>query len=138
MLTHCLAIVPSLFVAVIGGSPGAGKLIIIASMILSFELPFSLVPLLKFTSSKTNMGAHVNSTMISSITWIIGSLIMIINIYYLITGFIKLLLHSDIEIMAKVFLGMLGFSSKTEFSQDSPMFITRSFTSVANPPAISQ
>ncbi|PNX83436.1 metal transporter Nramp6-like protein [Trifolium pratense] len=110
MLTRCLAIVPSLIVAVIGGSTGAGKLIIIASMILSFELPFALVPLLKFTSSKTKMGAHVNSTMISAVTWIIGSLIMVINIYYLMNGFIKLLLHSDIEIVAKVFLGILGFS----------------------------
>lgn len=32
MLTRCLAIVPSLIVAVIGGSAGAGKLIIIASV----------------------------------------------------------------------------------------------------------
>ncbi|KAL2591145.1 hypothetical protein AAZV13_13G327500 [Glycine max] len=72
MLTRCLAIVPSLIVAVIGGSAGAGKLIIVASMILSFELPFALVPLLKFTSSKTKMGTHVNSTMISAVTWIIG------------------------------------------------------------------
>ncbi|KAJ1428498.1 NRAMP family [Sesbania bispinosa] len=110
MLTRCLAIVPSLIVALIGGSAGAGKLIIIASMILSFELPFALVPLLKFTSSKTKMGQHVNSITISAITWIIGSLIMAINIYYLITGFIKLLLRSHFEVVAKVFLGILGFS----------------------------
>lgn len=32
MLTRCLAIVPSLFVGVIGGSTGARKLIIIASV----------------------------------------------------------------------------------------------------------
>ncbi|KAL6334819.1 hypothetical protein AAG906_021787 [Vitis piasezkii] len=72
-LTRCLAIIPSLIVAIIGGSSGAGKLIIIASMILSFELPFALIPLLKFTSCKTKMGAYVNSTMITAITWIIGS-----------------------------------------------------------------
>ncbi|BBG99195.1 NRAMP metal ion transporter 6 [Prunus dulcis] len=84
-LTRCLAIVPSLIVAVIGGSAGAGKLIIIASMILSFELPFALIPLLKFTSSKTKMGAYANSTAISAITWIIGSLLMAINVYYLIS-----------------------------------------------------
>ncbi|KAL1298016.1 metal transporter Nramp1 [Arachis hypogaea] len=110
MLTRCLAIVPSLIVAVIGGSAGAGKLIIIASMILSFELPFALIPLLKFTSSKTKMGEHVNSIMISAVTWIIGSLIMAINIYYLLTGFVKLLLHSHVQVVAKVFLGILGFS----------------------------
>ncbi|XP_075639590.1 metal transporter Nramp1-like isoform X1 [Castanea sativa] len=111
LLTRSLAIVPSLIVALIGGSAGAGKLIIIASMILSFELPFALIPLLKFTSSKTKMGEHANSTLISVATWIIGSLIMTINIYYLITGFIKLILHSHLKLVAAVFLGIFGFSS---------------------------
>ncbi|XP_075666976.1 metal transporter Nramp1-like isoform X2 [Castanea sativa] len=111
LLTRSLAIVPSLIIALIGGSAGAGKLIIIASMILSFELPFALIPLLKFTSSKTKMGEHANSTLISAATWIIGSLIMTINIYCLITGFIKLILHSHLKLVAAVFLGIFGFSS---------------------------
>nr|XP_024931096.1 metal transporter Nramp1 isoform X3 [Ziziphus jujuba var. spinosa]XP_024931099.1 metal transporter Nramp1 isoform X3 [Ziziphus jujuba var. spinosa]XP_024931100.1 metal transporter Nramp1 isoform X3 [Ziziphus jujuba var. spinosa] len=111
LLTRCLAIVPSLIVAVIGGSAGAGKLIIVASMILSFELPFALIPLLKFTSCKTKMGIYANSITISAITWIIGSLIMAINIYYLMTGFIDLLLHNHLKIVAVVFLGIAGFSA---------------------------
>lgn len=110
LLTRSLAIVPSLIVALIGGSAGAGRLIIIASMILSFELPFALIPLLKFTSSKTKMGTHANSTLISVATWIIGSLIMTINIYYLMTGFIKFLLHSHLKLVDAVFLGIFGFS----------------------------
>lgn len=36
LLTRCLAIIPSLIVALIGGSAGAGKLIIIASVLKSF------------------------------------------------------------------------------------------------------
>lgn len=47
---------------------------------------------------------------ISAITWIIGSLLMAINVYYLISGFIKLLLHSHFKVLAVVFLGILGFS----------------------------
>ncbi|KAJ4843979.1 Metal transporter nramp1 [Turnera subulata] len=109
-LTRCLAIVPSLIVAIIGGSAGAGKLIIIASMILSFELPFALIPLLKFTSSKTKMGQHSNSTVISAITWVIGSLIMSINVYYLANGFVDILLHSHLKLVAVIFLGIFGFS----------------------------
>ncbi|KAI4329394.1 hypothetical protein L6164_021662 [Bauhinia variegata] len=35
---------------------------------------------------------------------------MAINIYYLLTKFIKLLLHSHMEMVGKVFVGMLGFS----------------------------
>ncbi|KAK3021809.1 hypothetical protein RJ639_047164 [Escallonia herrerae] len=109
-LTRCLAIVPSLIVALIGGSAGAGKLIIIASMILSFELPFALIPLLKFTSSKTKMGAYANSVTISTITWIIGSLIMGINIYFLANHLIQLLVHSHLSLGGKVSCGILGFS----------------------------
>uniref|UniRef100_A0A7N0VMY3 Uncharacterized protein n=1 Tax=Kalanchoe fedtschenkoi TaxID=63787 RepID=A0A7N0VMY3_KALFE len=110
MLTRCLAIVPSLVVAIIGGSSGAGDLIIIASMILSFELPFALIPLLKFTSCRTKMGSHANSTAITVVTWIIGSLIMSINMYYLGSGFVKLLLKSTSKLGLKVLYGILGFS----------------------------
>ncbi|KAF5741788.1 Metal transporter Nramp1 family protein [Tripterygium wilfordii] len=109
LLTRSLAIVPSLIVAIIGGSAGAGQLIIIASMILSFELPFVLIPLLKFTSSEAKMGAYANSIVISTVTWIIGSLIMAINIYYLASGFIKYLFHGHLKIVSAVFLGMFGF-----------------------------
>ncbi|KAK9922970.1 hypothetical protein M0R45_031406 [Rubus argutus] len=125
-LTRCLAIVPSLIVAIIGGSSGAGKLIIIASMILSFELPFALIPLLKFTSSKTKMGAYANSTVISAITWIIGSLLMAINIYYLMSGFIKILLHTHFKLVGVVFLGILGFSGMTlETANEQPGCLAR-------------
>ncbi|XP_030470976.1 metal transporter Nramp1 [Syzygium oleosum] len=109
-LTRCLAIIPSLIVALAGGSAGAGKLIIIASMILSFELPFALIPLLKFTSSKTKMGQYANSIAVAAVTWMIGSLIMGINVYYLVSGFVKLLLNSHLKLGAKVFCGILGFS----------------------------
>jgi hypothetical protein len=47
---------------------------------------------------------------ISVATWIIGSLIMTINIYYLMTGFIKFLLHSHLKLVDAVFLGIFGFS----------------------------
>ncbi|CAN0919766.1 Metal transporter Nramp1 [Linum grandiflorum] len=76
-LTRCLAIVPSLIVALIGGSSGAGKLIIIAS--------------------------------ISALTWTIGSFMMLINIYYLVSGFIKILFQGNLKMVASVFLGIVGF-----------------------------
>ncbi|KAL2927284.1 Metal transporter Nramp1 [Bienertia sinuspersici] len=109
LLTRCLAIIPSLVVALIGGSAGAGQLIIIASMILSFELPFALIPLLKFTSSKAKMGVHANSYILSAVTWFIGSLIMVINIYFIASSFIKLLIHSKLKLVAAIFSGIFGF-----------------------------
>lgn len=110
LLTRCLAIVPSLVVAIIGGSSGSGQLIITASMILSFELPFALIPLLKFTSSKTKMGPHANSLPITIITWVLGFVIMVINIYFLATSFVTWLIHNNFPKAGVAFIGILGFA----------------------------
>ncbi|CAB4266895.1 unnamed protein product [Prunus armeniaca] len=109
LMTRCIAITPSLIVSIIGGPSGAGRLIIIASMILSFELPFALIPLLKFSSSTTKMGPHKNSIYIIVVSWILGMGIIGINIYYLSTGFVGWLIHSSLPKVANVFIGILVF-----------------------------
>ncbi|CAI9113881.1 OLC1v1014576C1 [Oldenlandia corymbosa var. corymbosa] len=110
-LTRCLAIVPSLIVSIISGSAGAGNLIIISSMILSFELPFALIPLLKFTNSKTKMGQHANSRMTYTISWIISSLIMGINIFYLAEKLVASLRHGHLGVPGTVICGILGVAA---------------------------
>ncbi|KAI8002655.1 Metal transporter Nramp5 [Camellia lanceoleosa] len=109
LMTRTIAITPSLIVSIIGGSSGAGRLIIIASMVLSFELPFALIPLLKFSSSTTKMGPHKNSIYIIIVSWILGLGIMGINIYYLSTGFIGWIIHNNLPKVANVFIGILVF-----------------------------
>eukprot|EP00249_Psilotum_nudum_P006879 c20130_g1_i2 orf=65-1513(+) len=111
MLTRCVAIVPSLVVALIGGARGAGELIIVSSMILSFELPFALLPLLKFTSNNVKMGPCVNSSKVSVLTWIIGSCIILGNMLYLSSGFIKWITKTTLPLPAIVMLGILGVSA---------------------------
>ncbi|KAG6543804.1 hypothetical protein Mapa_014644 [Marchantia paleacea] len=108
LLTRSVAIVPSLIVALIGGSAGAGKLIIISSMILSFELPFALIPLLKFTSSTTKMGPYANSLMVTSVTWVIGFCVMLINIYFVSSALWDWILHSSFSIVSLILLGSSG------------------------------
>ncbi|KAI7740858.1 hypothetical protein M8C21_006500 [Ambrosia artemisiifolia] len=109
LMTRCIAITPSLIVSIIGGSAGAGRLIVIASMILSFELPFALIPLLKFSSSATKMGPHKNSMIIIVFSWVLGLCIIGINIYYLITAFVGWLIHSTLPKVANVFIGIIVF-----------------------------
>ncbi|ERN03704.1 metal transporter Nramp5 [Amborella trichopoda] len=109
LMTRCIAITPSLVVAIIGGSSGAGRLIIIASMILSFELPFALIPLLKFSSGRTKMGPYKNSIYIIIVTWVLGFGIIGINIYYLSTGFVGWLIHNQLPKFASVLIGIIVF-----------------------------
>ncbi|XP_010530206.1 PREDICTED: metal transporter Nramp5-like [Tarenaya hassleriana] len=109
LVTRCIAIIPSLVVSVIGGSQGAGRLIVIASMILSFELPFALIPLLKFSSSSTKMGPHKNSIFIIITSWVLGFGIIGINVYYLSTGFIGWLIHNSLPKVGNIFIGITVF-----------------------------
>jgi natural resistance-associated macrophage protein 2 len=43
------------------------------------------------------------------LTWLIGSFIVVINTYFLITSFVKLLLHSGLSTVSQVFSGIFGF-----------------------------
>ncbi|RLN34309.1 hypothetical protein C2845_PM03G23090 [Panicum miliaceum] len=109
LMTRCIAIAPSLVVSIIGGSSGAGRLIIIASMILSFELPFALIPLLKFSSSSSKMGPHKNSVYIIVFSWLLGLMIIGINMYFLSTSFVGWLIHNSLPKYANVLVGLLVF-----------------------------
>ncbi|KAF5806290.1 putative NRAMP family protein [Helianthus annuus] len=109
LITRCIAITPSLIVSIIGGSSGAGRLIVIASMILSFELPFALIPLLKFSSTTIKMGPYKNSMIIIVFSWVLGLMIIGINIYYLTTSFVDWLIHSTLPRVANVFIGIIVF-----------------------------
>ncbi|KAL7155847.1 hypothetical protein ABFS83_03G103100 [Erythranthe nasuta] len=109
LVTRCIAIAPSLVVSIIGGPSGAGRLIIIASMILSFELPFALIPLLKFSSGTTKMGPHKNSIYIIVVSWVLGLGIIGINVYYLSTAFVGWIIHNSLPKVGNVFIGILVF-----------------------------
>lgn len=108
-ISRSIAIVPSLLVSIIYGSSGAAKLIIISSIILSFQLPFTLIPLLKFTSSKIKMGPHKNSIGIMVVSWSVGWSIIGINMYYLTTEFGKWLIHNSLPKLASIFIGLVAF-----------------------------
>lgn len=47
----------------------------------------------------------------ASLTWLISSLIVVINTYYLVTGFVNLLSHSGLQTACIVFAGVFGFSA---------------------------
>ncbi|XP_027178535.1 metal transporter Nramp5-like isoform X1 [Coffea eugenioides] len=109
LLTRCIAIAPSLVVCSVGGSAGAGRLIIIASMILSFELPFALIPLLKFTGSAAKMGLHKNSIVVSLCTWLLGLCSIAINIYFLSTSLLGWITNKKMPKAASILSGLLIF-----------------------------
>src|SRR3954469_23750024 len=64
---------PALIVALIGVDPT--RALIISQVVLSFGVPFALVPLVLFTSKRALMGGLVNSRLTNVAAWAIASVI---------------------------------------------------------------
>ena len=52
LITRSLAIIPAVSVATLYGASGTTKLLLLSQVVLSLQLPFAVVPLVKFTSDK--------------------------------------------------------------------------------------
>ena len=72
---------PSLFVIAIGLDPT--RTLVISQVVLSFGLPFAVVPLVLFTSRRAVMGPLVNHRITTIVAWIVTSLIVGLNIFLL-------------------------------------------------------
>ncbi|MDF3023707.1 MAG: divalent metal cation transporter [Alphaproteobacteria bacterium] len=84
LTTRALALLPVLFVIGLYGEGETGKLLILSQVVLSMQLPFAVIPLIKFVSDKKKMGALVIPTWLKTITWAIASVIVALNVKLLI------------------------------------------------------
>jgi manganese transport protein len=80
MITRLLAIVPAAWVASAYGAEGTTKLLILSQVVLSLQLPFAVVPLVKFTSDKKLMGSFVNPAWLCRLAWLISAIIIGLNL----------------------------------------------------------
>jgi manganese transport protein len=80
MITRLLAIVPAVFVAAIYGAEGTTRLLVLSQVVLSLQLPFAVVPLVRFTSDRQMMGRFVNPVWLKTIAWGISALIIALNV----------------------------------------------------------
>ncbi|MBI2816083.1 MAG: Nramp family divalent metal transporter [Acidobacteria bacterium] len=84
LITRSLAIVPAALVIVWKGEEGTYQLLILSQVVLSFQLPFAIVPLVQFTSSKAKMGRFANPTWLKAIAWIVAAFIISLNVWLLV------------------------------------------------------
>jgi manganese transport protein len=83
LTTRGVALVPALFVTLMAGERGAGKLLVASQVILSLQLPFAVFPLLLLTSSRSRMGALVSPRWMQVAGYACGVLITLLNGYLL-------------------------------------------------------
>ena len=87
LITRSLAIIPTVIVAVLYGTRGTGKLIILSQVILSLQLSFAVFPLVAFTSDRRKMGEFVNSRALKYLSYVVAVVIAVLNIWLLIQTF---------------------------------------------------
>ena len=80
LFTRMVAIVPAAGVTLYYGAEGTGTLLILSQVILAFQLPFAIVPLVMFTRDKAKMGALVSPTWLTAVAGVIAALIIALNI----------------------------------------------------------
>jgi manganese transport protein len=79
LITRSMAIIPAALVIGFAGENKVTSLLILSQVILSFQLPFAVIPLIQFTSSRAKMGAFVNSRLTVVIAWIVAAAILFFN-----------------------------------------------------------
>ena len=78
-----VTMLPALAVLALGVSPTSA--LILSQVVLSFGIPFALIPLVLLTSRRDVMGGHVNQPLTTKIAWAMAALIVGLNVFLLYT-----------------------------------------------------
>ncbi len=80
LITRGIAIVPVIGVTALYGEQGTAKLLVLSQVVLSMQLPFAVIPLVRFVSDRSKMGQHATSGWLTSLAWGIAVLIVGLNL----------------------------------------------------------
>jgi len=84
LITRSLAIIPAAIVIGVMGEGAVTKLLILSQVILSFQLPFAIIPLVQFTSDRGKMGEFANRRWVAVLAWIVAAAVIALNMLLLV------------------------------------------------------
>jgi manganese transport protein len=84
LITRALAIIPAVIVIYLTGERGTTRLLVLSQVILSLQLPFAVVPLVKFTSSRSKMQKFASPMLVTAIAWLVAAVIIYLNVQLVI------------------------------------------------------
>ena len=86
LLRRAITMVPALVVILLGVEPSS--VLVLSQVVLSFGIPFALLPLLQFTRDPRLMGDLVNRRYVTLLGYVVAGIIIILNIF-LLTQFVS-------------------------------------------------
>ena len=80
-LRRAITLAPALVVLAIGVDPT--RALVVSQVVLSFGIPFALIPLLIIARRREVMGALVNPAWLTAIAWVLAAMIIALNLFLL-------------------------------------------------------
>jgi manganese transport protein len=84
LVTRGLAIIPAATVAILWGDSGTARLLVLSQVILSLQLPFAVVPLVRFTTDRRLMGRLASPRWLTLLAWAAAITIIALNLTLLV------------------------------------------------------
>jgi manganese transport protein len=81
LVTRLLAIIPAAITLWVAGDQGIYQLLLLSQVILSFQLPFAVIPLLHFTNDRQRMGSFASRAWLRILGWIVAAIIVALNVW---------------------------------------------------------
>ncbi len=81
LVTRTLAIIPAVATIYYFGDRGTFKLLILSQVILSMQLPFAVIPLIRFTNDRRRMGEFANRAWVRTLAWSSAVIIVGLNLW---------------------------------------------------------
>ena len=69
LMTRSLAIIPAVITVYMAGEQGTFQLLLLSQVIISMQLPFAVIPLIRFTSDRSRMGEFANRGWVKMLAW---------------------------------------------------------------------
>jgi len=79
LLTRSLAIAPAVAVIAAYGEAGMLPLLIASQVVLSLQLPYAIVPLIRFTSTRHILGKFTSGMWLKLLAWLVAGCIVGLN-----------------------------------------------------------
>jgi manganese transport protein len=80
LITRGIAIVPVVIVTAVYGEHGTANLLVFSQVILSMQLPFAVIPLVRFVSDRRKMGDFAISRTVAALAWVVAGIIVTLNV----------------------------------------------------------
>jgi len=87
LITRMTAAAPAIVAVALWGDRGASGLLILSQVVLSLQLPFAVIPLIRFTGDRAKMGPLASGPKLGAVAWAIAVLVLGLNLALIVSLF---------------------------------------------------